>query len=180
MFNSAVLATWLCPNTCVIAAVAVEVGAAYNQKVQELGRRHKLGSPHVHIVVGVFAALGKEAALPQAGREFWAGLAAGLQKKEQMAVAQCIPMYKGTTTFAGRASKAGGAVADGYRVPMKIDPLRPWDIEAAALQGVELAAQVRQQYHNAVVALGGAAVEGTAPRGPTERALEGKLRKTAK
>lgn len=103
MLNSAVLATWLWPSTCVIPVVAGEVGATYNQRVQEIGCKHKLGNPHIHIAVGVFAALGKATELALTAREFWAGLAAGLQKKGQMTVAHCIQICKG----GARPARAG-------------------------------------------------------------------------
>ena len=67
--SAAVWSTFIVPLSCIIVKPIQEAGADYNSAVQRMGKGHSLGSPHLHLYMGMLESMADSTSLAQADRD---------------------------------------------------------------------------------------------------------------
>lgn len=153
----------------------MQAGALYNKEVQRIGKKHKLGAPHVHVAMAVLEALAKMdikdggQQVHQQAQAFLSSMVAGLSSDQDGLgiVGRLIGYFMLKAWY----YEEGKTEVKRYRLTLSVDPIPIDMVQGVQDQGVHMATKLKQSAWVLLQVAGAELMAGQPPPGELERLM---------
>ena len=157
-FASSLWDTFLGNNSVSPIVASQKAGKQYAAAVKDQGKQHKLGSPHIHIIMAFFEALAKE----EAASQLLKLTAAKMDQDGPDFIQQLFPYFRVTPTYKPEICK----------IQFMMHPLAVWKLDTETSDNTVLTGKIRAELHDYLKAVGFVRKDGAAPKGELERVVQ--------